>query len=156
MVNVRASKPHPGASFGLNDSYVGTGKRRRELNCRGWTDSAHARYLTGGDLNLDTTSFIYQDGLHWRGRRTALRANVSPFPYLMQGVFCCLRSFFFFFFFSTCTVRLAPNIRQCCFSSVLFSGRLCLVQALHKVHLRTMPDKPTPSGTSITTHNFSL
>ena len=99
MVNVRASKPHPGASFGLNDSYVGTGKRRRELNCRGWTDSAHARYLTGGDLNLDTTSFIYQDGLHWRGRRTALRANVSPFPYLMPGVFCGLRCFFFFFFF---------------------------------------------------------
>jgi len=32
----------------------------------------------------------------WWGRLTALRANASPFPYLMQGVFCCLCSFFLF------------------------------------------------------------
>ena len=33
--------------------------------------------------------------LCWCRRLTALRANVSPFPSLMQGVFCCLRSFLF-------------------------------------------------------------
>ena len=34
----------------------------------------------------------------WWGRLTAHRADVSPFPWLMQGAFCCLRSFFLFFY----------------------------------------------------------
>jgi len=36
-----------------------------------------------------------QDRGFWWGRLTALWANVSPFPELMQGVFCCLSSFSF-------------------------------------------------------------
>jgi len=36
-------------------------------------------------------------GASWWGRLTALRANPSPFPELMQGVFSCLRSSSFLF-----------------------------------------------------------
>jgi hypothetical protein len=43
----------------------------------------------------------------WWGRLSALRANVSPSPSLMQGVFCCLRSFSFLSFSFSLTLTTA-------------------------------------------------
>jgi hypothetical protein len=49
----------------------------------------------------------------WWGRLTALWANVSPFPQLMQGVFCCLSIFSFLFFSFAPCVWLGRAL--CCF-----------------------------------------
>jgi len=69
-------------------------------------------------------NILYLHHILWWKRLTALRANVSPFPLLMQGVFCCLRSSFF----PPCTYVQGNACQGCFFEAAAY---MCM-------HFRTL------------------
>ena len=79
--------------------------------------------VTQGNL-LQNQQFNLWIRCIWWGRLAALRAKVSPFPQLMQGAFCCLRSFSFLF--RACRACTATYVAL---SNWMFLGVSCIFLA---------------------------